>query len=539
MKSETRRKVRVLSPAVSNGTAPEEKNTVVSNDKVEVKKNIDSSPKMDIIDDDVFGEANSVPMNDLLPSSPVAKAVERKSTGSAVNEKGSDNEDDDMMVIEQTKAHIDDNPTRINMDGKRPPPKIKAYPSPESSGPKTTDDVDPSSWNSVTGKLNVVSSPATDFKGFGKIRIEEAIEEDGSLNFFWLDFTEIHGSLCLFGKVKNKRTGEYSSAFVKVDNILRKLYFLPRQYRQRNGRDTDEEVDIENVYEEVDELMSRMRVKSHKIKECTRKYAFEIPGIPKETEYLKLMYPYDSPAVPLDTDGQTFSHVFGTNTAMFEQFVLWKGIMGPCWLKIEDANYVATNGSSWCKFECQVPKPAHITPIKDSDAIEPPRLTLMSLALRTQLNSAENKQEILVASARVYENISLDDPVPAERLPCKVFTVMRPLGNTYPVGFEAETRKHRGTFMLEKSEQFLLSKFLALFERIDPDVLMGHQLQDVDFNILLSRLKEKSTPGWHRIGRLKRSEWPKNFSRASGFYSDRQLVAGRLICDLANDMGKV
>jgi DNA polymerase alpha subunit A len=163
----------------------------------------------------------------------------------------------------------------------------------------------------------------------------------------------------------------------------------------------------------------------------------------------------------------------------------------------------------------------------------------MSLAFRTQLNVKENKQEILVASARVYENVSLTDPTPPEKLPCKTFTVMRPVGSSYPLHFEAETRKQRGTFLLEKSEQFLLSKFLALFEKMDPDVLMGHQLQEVDLSILLSRLKEKKTPGWHRLGRLKRGEWPKTFNRGGGFFAERHLIAGRLMCDVANDMGKV
>lgn len=32
----------------------------------------------------------------------------------------------------------------------------------------------------------------------------------------------------------------------------------------------------------------------HKIKSSTRKYAFELPDIPKEADYLKCMYPYDS-----------------------------------------------------------------------------------------------------------------------------------------------------------------------------------------------------------------------------------------------------
>ena len=51
---------------------------------------------------------------------------------------------------------------------------------------------------------------------------------------------------------------------------------------------------MEDVFSEVANLMSNLHVNMHKIKECTRKYAFELPNIPKEGKYLKLMYPYDS-----------------------------------------------------------------------------------------------------------------------------------------------------------------------------------------------------------------------------------------------------
>ena len=68
---------------------------------------------------------------------------------------------------------------------------------------------------------------------------------------------------------------------------------------------------------------------------------------------------------------------------------------------------------------------------------------------------------------------------------------------------------------------------------------MGHQLQDVDLGIFLSRLREKKTPVWHRVGRLKRGDWPKNVGKGSAsFFLERHLAAGRLLCDLANDMGK-
>ena len=214
--------------------------------------------------------------------------------------------------------------------------------------------------------------------------------------------------------------------------------------------------------------------------------------------------------------------------------------MGPCWLKIEETAITTLNNASWCKLELQVSSPKSINPLGESDNMDAPPLTFMSIALRTMLNVKENRQEILAASARVYEDVSLNDTTPPEKLPCKTFTVMRPAGASFPMGFETASKRQRGAIMLEKNEQLLLSKFLALLQQIDPDVLVGHQLQDVDYPILLSRMRERKTAGWHRIGRLRRSEWPKAMGKGGGsFFTERQLVSGRLLCDVANDMGKV
>lgn len=233
-------------------------------------------------------------LDDEQPSSPVAKAVERKSH---VAVKAEEEDEEDLMEVAQADGITIES---VNKSGIRPVPKIKkvdAYPSPTSSSPirPPAEKVDASAWNNVTDKLNVInSSQSTESMSFGKLDHNDAIEEDGSLRMFWTDYTEVNGSLCLFGKVQDKKTGSFVSCFVKVDNILRKLFFLPRQYRQRHGRDTTEEVDMKDVYEEVDEMMGKMRVGMHKIKPCTRRYAFELPDVPKEGEYLKLLYPYSS-----------------------------------------------------------------------------------------------------------------------------------------------------------------------------------------------------------------------------------------------------
>lgn len=489
---------------------------------------------MPIIDDDV-------PMSDPQPSSPIAKAVERKAK---IAIKTEDDEEDDMMEIAQAAGGI--SATSVNMSGVRPAPKIlKAdpYPSPASSSPihSSAPAVDASAWNDITQNLKVSSSPSNEHMGLGKLDYRDAIEEDGSLRMFWTDYSEINGSLCLFGKVQNKKTGKYVSCFLKVDNVLRKLFFLPRSHRHKFGRATDVEVEMNDVYEEVDELMTKMNVGMHKIKPCTRKYAFELPDVPREGEYLKLFYPYTKPQLPAEaiSDAATFSHVFGTGTSMFEQFVLWKNIMGPCWLRIEEADFGAIKNASHCKFEVLVNKPSLITAL-DSENLEPPPMTLMSVALRTTLNVKENKQEVLAISVRVYNDVSLSDTTPADKLPSWTMTIMRPTGTSFPIGFADQASKAcRGMFRPVKQESEMLSLFLAQLDRIDPDVLVGHQLEGVDFSILLNRLQAKKTPQWSRIGRMRRTQWPSSMGKMGGsFYAERSLLSGRLLCDLANDAGK-
>lgn len=477
-------------------------------------------------------------MSDPAPSSPAAKVAQRK----AQIKIEAEDEDEDMMEVAHAGAI---NTASVNMTSSRPVKKIlkpQPYPSPGSSSPVKAVDtsVDSSSWNSLTERLNVVSSSPTETRGIGKIDHKDAIEEDGSLNFFWTDYTEVNGSLCLFGKVLNRKTRSYVSSFVKVDNILRKLYFLPREQRVCDGEETGEEVEMMNVYDEVDDMMTKMNVGMYKIKACTRKYAFELPGVPKEAQYMKLLYPYTKPAIDANKPGETYSHVFGSNTALFEQFVLWKNIMGPCWLKIEDGDFGTLKNASHCKLEVLAEHPNMISVLSDSDNLDAPPLTLMSVALRTAFNAQDNKQEILAISARIYEKVSLSDTTPAEKLPCRTFTVIRPHGQAFPLGFDQLAKKrNRGLIVLKKQESDILSFFLAQVDVADPDVILGHQLEGVGYSILLNRLHEKKIHQWSRLGRFRRSQWPASIGKMGGnVFAERQIMAGRLLCDLSNDAGK-
>jgi len=540
-RSADRRKTRALSPA-REARQPVAKKSKVVDDRL-------PSPVTDDVlmaDGDDFAPlddgpvAADVSMSDPAPSSPAAKVAQRRTQSKPQADEDSE---DDLMEVAHTSGLMT---ASVNISATRQIKKIvkpDPYPSPASSSPARAADVavDSTSWNEINQRLNVVTGTPSERRSVGKIDYKDAVEEDGSLNMFWTDYTESNGSLLLFGKILNKKTKTYVSCFVKVDNILRKLYFLPRQSSGQNGEDSSDEVDMMDIYNEVDTIMTKMHVERHKIKPCTRKYAFEHADVPKETQYLKLFYPYTKPALPMDLKGETFSRVFGTNTALFEQFVLWKNIMGPCWLKIEDADFGALKNASHCRLEVLLDHPAMISVINENECPPEPPLTLMSLAMRTNFNAKDNKREIMAISARIYEDVSLGDPTPADKLRCRTFTLIRPNGTAFPVGFEslAKERKNGGLVKTWKQESEMLNFFLAQVDVVDPDVIIGHQLEGVDYSILLSRLHERKTPQWSRVGRFRRSQWPPSIGKVGGnVFAERQVMSGRLLCDLANDAGK-
>ncbi|KAG9802956.1 hypothetical protein KCU98_g23142, partial [Aureobasidium melanogenum] len=176
---------------------------------------VDSPPAP--VDDDTYfpmdeglfppPEDNDVPMSDPLPSSPVAKAAQRKGSNVKIEE----DEDEDMLEVAQVTNQSSRSTAAINMRGNRPIPKITKtdYPTPASSSPsrQVPEAIDTSALTNVTDKLNVLSSSGVETVTFGKLDPQHAQEEDGSVRFFWFDYTDINGGLCLFGKVKDKSTG--------------------------------------------------------------------------------------------------------------------------------------------------------------------------------------------------------------------------------------------------------------------------------------------------------------------------------------------
>lgn len=260
-------------------------------------------------DDDI--DMNDAPMG-IPPSSPAAKAADRKRPGIMIKKEESD--DDDDFAVAEIKGNKKVQAAKVNITSTRPVrPSFGTATAAKDEKKPVAVPIDTSSWMEVSGGLNTTATTEAPPVP-GKLSAEHAMEEDGSISMFWMDYTEANGSLLLFGKVKDKRSGKYVSAFLKVDGILRNLFFLPREHRTIKGRETDEEVQMEDVYNEAGEVMSRNRIENFKSKPTSRKYAFEVAGVPREGDYLKVLYPYTSKSAYLNPPMDLILMMYRTRT---------------------------------------------------------------------------------------------------------------------------------------------------------------------------------------------------------------------------------
>jgi len=131
--------------------------------------------------------------------------------------------------------------------------------------------------------------------------------------------------------------------------------------------------------------------------------------------------------------GNTFSHVFGTNTSALELFLRKRDLMGPCWIDVRKCQlcdpkvphhsradymsvYMFSRSTtacpvldhpdaqvSWCKLEVQIQDPKDVVHADDETRPAPP-LMAMSLAIKTVMNEDARANEIIAVSATIHAN---------------------------------------------------------------------------------------------------------------------------------------
>lgn len=160
------------------------------------------------------------------------------------------------------------------------------------------------SWLSVYDSLAVAnedtlgSLPSTTSANVKASNIN-ALEPDGSLRFFWIDYLELDGKIYFIGKLKDKASGAWVSCCVTVENLQRNLFVLPREKKVEEDEDgdiyeTDDLVKPEDVYADFDRVRKHVGIKSWRGKFVERQYAFGEADVPKEkTKWLKVVYGFN------------------------------------------------------------------------------------------------------------------------------------------------------------------------------------------------------------------------------------------------------
>ncbi|TRY69884.1 hypothetical protein DNTS_015347, partial [Danionella cerebrum] len=291
-----------------------------------------------------------------------------------------------------------------------------------------------------------------------KLPLVEGPDGEMVFRFYWFDAFEDQfnqpGVVYLFGKVWIESAETHVSCCVAVKNIERTVYFLPREHSVNlaTGEEKDNVVGMMDVYQEFSSLSEKFKIMKFKSKPVTKNYAFEIPDIPSQSEYLEVKYSAELPSLSPDLKGSTFSHVFGTNTSSLEHFLLSRKIRGPCWLDVKTPQ-LSNQPFSWCKVEAIAQKSDLISVVKD---LPPPPLVIMSLSLKTVQNPKTHQNE--------------------------------PNDCVFPYDFSDVVRKKNGMVEIAGTERALLGFFLAKMHKIDPDVLVGHDIFGFDLEVLLQRI---------------------------------------------------
>ncbi|XP_017119896.2 DNA polymerase alpha catalytic subunit [Drosophila elegans] len=360
---------------------------------------------------------------------------------------------------------------------------------------------------------------------------ESPISSDEQLRFWyweaWEDPIKLPGEVFLFG-----RTADGKSVCVRVQNINRVLYLLPRQYLLDpiSKEPTKQKVTVADIYKEFDsEVASELKLESFRSRKVSKSFAHHAIGIevPQTCDYLEVHYDGKKPPpnVSASKKYNSIAHIFGSTTNALERFLLERKIKGPCWLQVSGFK-VSPAPMSWCKTEVTLSEPKNVELLQDKGKpAPPPPLTLLALNVRTSMNPKTSRNEICMISMLTHNRFHIDRPAPQPAFNRHMCALTRPAVVSWPLDLNSEVTKYKSTKIYKHdSERALLSWFLAQYQQIDADLIVTFDAMDCQLNVITDQIMALKIPQWSRMGRL----------RMTQSFGKRLLdhFVGRIVCDV-------
>ena len=369
---------------------------------------------------------------------------------------------------------------------------------------------------------------------------------DKFVRFYWMDACESTGKpgdVYLFGKIfvrnKDEKAGHFTSCCVIVENVQKQLFILPREYRRDDP--TCRVHPEKDVKEEFSSMAKKFKISNFRTKPSKKKYAFDCKGVPNETIYLECHVPAVS-NIPVDLEGDTFSKIFGSNQSSLERLLIDRKMKGPSWLKL--VNPVASSLShSWSKVELTVNNLKQIVVITEEESqVPPPSFSVMSLSFRTLMNRETKVHEIIGISVCFEKDFNIESGSSNAGTNGKKvgmfrehFFILTKPSSSFGKIFPTEVAPGKGDKLnvgtkveVKSSEREVLNFFLTQLQKLDPDIIVGHDITDFYLDILLQRLAHHKLPHWSKLGRLRKMNTVPIFKRKER----TTATIGRLLADL-------
>lgn len=171
--------------------------------------------------------------------------------------------------------------------------------------------------------------------------------------------------------------------------------------------------------------------------------------------------------------------------------------------------------------------------------LPPPELVVMSLSLKTVVHPKTHAHEIVALTMLTHKAVNCDGPSREDPVVMSSLTLLRPLSAAQPLPTDLRPAVGRlapavrAGIGIEANERALLNRALMHIGKMDPDVLVGHNICGFDLDVLLHRCDKNGTATWSRIGRFRRTQMPRASLGAGGraTYATGTPAAGRLVCD--------
>ena len=170
-------------------------------------------------------------------------------------------------------------------------------------------------------------------------------------------------------------------------------------------------------------------------------------------------------------------------------------------------------------------EPDHVVVSSCSD--EPPPFVILSLKLGTVINSKTMQNEVAMAGCLAHTSFSITSPS-KEAFNQHYCLLSKPGDEAWPFDWAKAAPEASKITKIEKagSERELLSLLLMKIQKLDPDIIIGHDVATFDLEVLIHRMQYNKIPHWSRLGRLRRS------NQTGGKLIERNVTVGRLVADL-------